>query len=131
MPELLFQPLDAGVNQIGVSDCVVNSVASLPAALQPSLLANVSIVGGCGRIPGFKDRLARDVRAAASTAYAEVNVVMDDAPELQAWHGGSALAKTAVFADSMVVTKAQWHEEGHELCKARFLAAQTKLASAV
>jgi len=131
VPELLFQPSDGGVHQIGVSDCVVNSVASLPPTVQPSLLANISIVGGCGRLPGFKERLTREVRAAASTAYADVNVVMDDAPELQAWHGGSALAKTAAFADSMVVTKAQWHEEGHELCKARFLAAQTKFAEAV
>ena len=131
VPELLFQPSDAGVHQVGVSDCVVGSVAALPAAVQPSLLANVSIVGGCGRIPGFKDRLAREVRAGASTVYAEVNVLMDEAPELQAWHGGSMLAKTAAFSDSMVVTRAEYNEEGHELCKARFLEAQTKLAEAV
>lgn len=130
VPELLFNPADVGIQQVGVSDCIVSSVGSLPATVQPSILANTNIVGGCGRIPGFKDRLADETRAAAASVYADVNVWMEEAPELQAWHGGAMLAKTEAFK-SMVVTKAQYNEDGHDLCKARFAEAQTKFAEAV
>jgi actin-related protein 6 len=131
VPELLFSPADAGVQQCGVSECIASSMQALPPAVHPSLFANVNIVGGSGRFPGFKERLEREVRAAAPTAFTEVHTNMSPAPELQAWEGGVLLAQTAAFASKMRVTKAEWHEDGHELCKHRYLQAQAAFAEAV
>jgi actin-related protein 6 len=131
VPELLFSPSDAGVQQCGVSECISSSLQSLPSAVHPSLLANVNIVGGSARFAGFRERLAREVRAAAPDAFVEVHTNMSAAPELQAWHGGVLLAQTEAFATKMRVTRAEWNEDGHDLCKHRFLQAQAAFAEAV
>jgi hypothetical protein len=56
VPELLFHPVDAGIDQQGVAGCVADAVAAVPSIAQPSLLANVRLVGGTGRFRGFRVR---------------------------------------------------------------------------
>jgi actin-related protein 6 len=63
VPELLFNPSDIGMSQAGLPEVVVQSLSSLPAGLWPVLLANVIVVGGNAKTPGFVERLQDELRA--------------------------------------------------------------------
>ena len=63
VPELLFNPSDIGMSQAGLPEVVVQSLSTLPASLWPVLLANVIVVGGNAKIPGFVERLQSELRA--------------------------------------------------------------------
>jgi actin-related protein len=43
VPELLFRPIDIGLNQAGLAEVVMQSLEGLPASLQSLLLANVLV----------------------------------------------------------------------------------------
>ena len=57
-PELFFHPKDVGVNQPGLAETVMRSLAKVPTGLWQILLANVYVVGGSALLPGFVDRLS-------------------------------------------------------------------------
>lgn len=57
VPELLFSPTDVGMKQAGLPEMIMQSLASLPGAIWPVMLANVVLVGGNANIKGFKERL--------------------------------------------------------------------------
>jgi actin-related protein 6 len=57
VPELLFNPADVGLKQAGIHEIVMQSLSKLPPGLWPVMLANVFVVGGNCRIPGFMERL--------------------------------------------------------------------------
>lgn len=77
MPELLFHPSDVGVSQMGVVEAAVDAVNACPPETQPHLYANVLLVGGCARFPGFRERLYRDLRSNAPQEF-DVNVYLPD-----------------------------------------------------
>lgn len=63
VPELLFNPSDIGMTQAGLPEVIVQSLSALPMSLWPGMLANVIVVGGNAKIPGFVKRLETELRA--------------------------------------------------------------------
>lgn len=67
VPELLFSPMDAGIHQLGVAECITSAIfrrgllREVP-LLRPALLARVHLMGGLSRTPGFRDRLNDELR---------------------------------------------------------------------
>ena len=57
VPELLFNPSDAGMKEAGLPETVMQSLSSLPPGLWPAMLSNVLIVGGNAKLAGFVERL--------------------------------------------------------------------------
>lgn len=57
VPELLFNPMDVGMQHIGLPQLILHCINLLPDGLRPSMLANILIVGGNARFPGFIERL--------------------------------------------------------------------------
>ena len=57
VPELLFSPSDIGMKEAGLPELVMQSLAAVPDALWPAMLANVVAVGGNATIPGLIERL--------------------------------------------------------------------------
>ncbi len=57
VPELLFNPGDVGMKQAGIHEIVMQSLSKLPPGLWPVMLANILVVGGNAKIPGFMERL--------------------------------------------------------------------------
>lgn len=57
VPEILFNPQDVGMQQLGVPEMIMQSLSVLPTGLHPAFLANVLVVGGNSLIPGFIERL--------------------------------------------------------------------------
>lgn len=61
VPEVIFRPDDIGLDQAGLAQAVVQSIALLPQDLQGMFWANIGLVGGNIRLLGFKDRLSVDL----------------------------------------------------------------------
>lgn len=73
VPEIIFRPddigiyspslafpshLNPGLNQLGLAGTVAASIALLPEDLQPMFWANITLIGGNTKFPGFRDRLS-------------------------------------------------------------------------
>lgn len=67
VPELLFNPGDIGMKQDGIPDMILRSLSVLPAGLHAAFLANVLVVGGNAKLPGFMDRLETELRQITSS----------------------------------------------------------------
>jgi len=48
---------------------IAHSIASLPTDLQGIFWANIGLIGGSVKFPGFRDRLQQDLRALAPVEY--------------------------------------------------------------
>ncbi|CAM9586732.1 unnamed protein product [Ectocarpus fasciculatus] len=86
IPEVLFNPSNIGLRQMGLSEAVATCIARCPAALRPQFYANVLLTGGNCAIPNLRERLYRDLRASAPI-HCEVNVILPEEPMLHAWRG--------------------------------------------
>ena len=75
---------------------------------------------GSSRFENLEERLRRELRSLVP-GDTEIGLRTAADPILAAWKGGSAFAASEAY-DSQVVTRAQYAEEGHALCRRRFLA---------
>lgn len=118
VPEILFHPSDIGIQQMGLSECIVSVIESCPTLTQPHLYENIVLTGGCCEFPGMKERVESDVRSLAPDEFL-VRVVLPQNPITYAWEGGKLMTKDPEFY-SYVVTKEEYEEEGLDLCYERF-----------
>lgn len=51
-----------GLDQSGLPEAIAHSIALLPSELQGMFWANVALVGGNAKTPGFAQRLTRELR---------------------------------------------------------------------
>lgn len=75
VPELLFHPLDVGVQQMGVAEAITMVIEGFPEPLRPHFYDNIVLIGGSAGFPGFKERILQDVRKNASIYY-DTNVFL-------------------------------------------------------
>ena len=122
VPEVLFRPSDIGIEQAGVAECVVQAAEACLPDLREALYSNVVVTGGSALFPNFEERLRRELRALVPSDI-DVGLASAADPLLCAWRGGSLFAASDAYP-SQVVTRAQYHEEGHAICRRRFLAQQ-------
>ena len=111
--ELLFTPSDIGSRQPGLAETIMQSLSTLPAALQVAFLGNILVVGGCVRLRGFKERLQQEMRMLAPTEVV-VRVRGMKEPVVSTWLGGVGLAAEGNRARlrEMSVTKEEYNEFG-------------------
>ncbi|KAG0213324.1 Actin- protein 6 [Mortierella sp. GBA30] len=122
VPEILFNPSDIGMDQAGIPEAIVDAVSSCDEEIQGMLYANVVLVGGNAKLPGFKKRVAHDLRQLVPSEY-EVRVGTDKDPLGYAWKGAKRLASMDEFASEFknrIVTRAEYLETGSALCESRF-----------
>lgn len=65
IPEILFHPNDIGIPQMGIPEAIVHSINMCAEETRPHLFNNIIVTGGNGCLPGFEERLAKEVRALA------------------------------------------------------------------
>ncbi|KAF8991905.1 hypothetical protein BGZ52_013020, partial [Haplosporangium bisporale] len=65
VPEILFNPSDIGMDQAGISEAIVDAISSCDE------------VGGNARLPGYKKRIAHDLRQLTPSEY-EIRVGIDN-----------------------------------------------------
>ncbi|KAF9299646.1 Actin- protein 6 [Mortierella antarctica] len=124
VPEILFNPSDIGMDQAGISEAIVDAISFCDEEIQGMLYANVVLVGGNARLPGYKKRIAHDLRQLAPSEY-EIRVGIDNDPLGFAWQGGQRFASMDEFSSDFknrLVTRAEYLETGSALCESRFRA---------
>ncbi|KAH8360699.1 hypothetical protein KR200_011270, partial [Drosophila serrata] len=110
VPELLFNPSDIGVQQVGIPEAVADCLKACPWEAHRELLLNILIVGGSAQFPGFLPRLKRDLRALVPCDL-EVSLICPEDPVRYAWYGGKEVATSPNF-DEFVYTREDYEEYG-------------------
>lgn len=111
VPEIIFSPSDIGSPQSGLAESIMQSLSTLPPLIQASLLPNILLVGGNAKIPGFRERLEREVRALAA-AECLVRVRCMEDPVKSTWLGGARMSWNAGAMREKAVTKHDYEEYG-------------------
>ncbi|KDR12327.1 actin-related protein 6 [Zootermopsis nevadensis] len=118
VPEILFQPSDLGISQMGIPEAICHSISVCPAEAQSHLFANILLTGGCTLFPGFRERVEAEVRSRAPD-HVDVRVTLPANPVTYAWQGGASLQQDPEFFN-MTVSREEYEEEGHNLCFEKF-----------
>ncbi|EME41639.1 hypothetical protein DOTSEDRAFT_90432 [Dothistroma septosporum NZE10] len=119
VPEVVFTPSDIGMQQEGIAGTIMQSLAALPEGLWQSFLANILVVGGTSKLPGFVERLEADLRSKIDDSYL-VRVARAEDPLKNVWLGGAQIAQNEDLLKSLVVTKAEYFEHGDLWTRRRF-----------
>ena len=119
VPEVLFQPAIAGLDQAGAieiaADILGPRLAGQPAAARDAVLRDVFLTGGNTRFRGFRERLETELRAVLpGEAVVGVRAAAD--PLLDAWKGAAEWAREGGAAKA-AVTRAEYQEKGSEYLK--------------
>ncbi|KNC54693.1 actin family protein [Thecamonas trahens ATCC 50062] len=122
VPELLFHPSDAGLDECGVHELIADAVAATPQLMRIPLYNNIIAVGGSTLFPGFLPRLEADLRPLVEASY---DLTLHRPPPQEsaidhAWHAASRFAASPAFSDH-IVTQAQFAEEGFSRIESFFL----------
>lgn len=140
VPECVFQPSIAGVDQAGLVDIVgelVNGGFGMGTGGSEAdgaslLLRDIFLTGGNTLFAGFEDRLAQELRAVLP-ADAELKIRGARDPIGDAWRGAAMWAREQQDAaggagagvrggkGSLFVSKEEWAEKGGEYLKARLI----------
>ena len=119
VPELVFTPSDIGMQQEGLPGTILQSVYSLPHGLWQPFLANILVVGGSSKFPGFMERLESELRSRVSEELL-VRAVRAKDPIKNMWLGGARLAQNEEVLRDLVVTRAEYLEHGDVWTRRRF-----------
>lgn len=111
VPELLFNPGDIGIQQVGLPAAIMESLGVLPEALRVGMLANIVVVGGNSLISGFTERLESELRTLVPSSYL-LNVVRADDPVKHTWLGAARFASRPDLMKGVLVDKAEYDEKG-------------------
>ena len=109
-PECLFKPYLAGVDSTGLHDKVYHSITKCPADLQKALYSNVVLSGATTLLPGFADRLQKEIKSLVAQD-TTVKLIAPPERRISAWIGGSILASLSTFGQ-MWITKNEYDENG-------------------
>lgn len=119
VPEILFHPSDIGIQEMGIPEAITHAIEQLPLEMQPHCYMNILLTGGNSLFPGMKERVFSEVRALAPFDV-DVAVHCPSRPVAHAWEGGAALSRTDLFLNKMCVTKAEYEENGKNICREKF-----------
>ncbi|KAF7728358.1 Actin- protein 6 [Apophysomyces ossiformis] len=130
IPEILMHPSDIGLQQAGIPEAIVESVDACDAELRGLLFANVVLVGGSAKFPGYQERIAdgwvserseKDLRQLVPSEY-EIRVAIPPDPVGYAWTGGQRLVSLSTKTDlqKKFVHRKDYMEYGSEICRRKF-----------
>jgi len=103
-PEALFQPSLLGLETPGIHNIVHNSIMKCDLDLRRFLFGNIVLSGGTTMLPGFVDRLLKELQASVPSSV-KVRTVTPPATKHLAWLGGSILASLSSFPNIWVSRK--------------------------
>ena len=117
VPEVVFQPAIAGVDQAGIveiaEDIVMQRLSGHDA--RDAILKDVYLTGGYALFQGFEERLQRELRAVLP-ADVQLGVRRAKDPVLDAWKGAAKWAGTSASRQAFV-TRDEYREMGPDYVK--------------
>ena len=120
VPEVVFQPAIAGVDQAGLVEIIEGIVMSRfsDTDQQKALLQDVFLTGGNTMFSSFEDRLKRELAASTPSEF-DVKVRKASNPILDAWKGAASWWSNgdASEREAASITRAEYQEKGSEYLK--------------
>lgn len=116
--ELLFNPSVNHITSDGIVDIICKSIEKAPRSYHEDLYGNICVFGGCSMLPGFRERIEREIKAKVP-ASTNVKIVAGDDRKYGTWIGGSILGSLANFMES-AVTREQYEESGPQIIHQKF-----------
>ena len=107
------------MQQEGLPGTILQCLHSLPKDLWQAFLANIVVVGGSSKFPGFMERLEAELRKLVSEEYV-VRIARAADPVKNVWLGGARLAQNADVLKDLVVTRQEYLEHGDVWTRRRF-----------
>eukprot|EP00210_Caulerpa_lentillifera_P004353 g4151.t1 len=107
VPEVLFNPMDIGLNQAGLPEVICQSIQQTPSFFWPLLYSNIILIGGVAQCPGFADRLRTELRKQVDQ-FLDVVILEPTNPVTEAWKGGSLLGNSSHGKQMLVSRQHLW-----------------------
>lgn len=73
IPEILFNPSDVGIREMGIPECIIDSVKACEEEVWPHLLSNIVLTGGNSKFPGFQERIFKELRSLSPDEF-QINI---------------------------------------------------------
>lgn len=117
-PEVLFQPRLAGKQFGGIHELVHGAIQRCDADMRSKLWNNIVLSGGTSMLPGFVERISKELTLSAPSAVM-LKVVAPPDRMASAWIGGSMLSSMSCF-EQMCISSKDFDEMGpsivHQKC---------------
>eukprot|EP00526_Cylindrotheca_closterium_P030236 CAMPEP_0113604156 /NCGR_PEP_ID=MMETSP0017_2-20120614/1650_1 /TAXON_ID=2856 /ORGANISM="Cylindrotheca closterium" /LENGTH=165 /DNA_ID=CAMNT_0000512573 /DNA_START=83 /DNA_END=580 /DNA_ORIENTATION=- /assembly_acc=CAM_ASM_000147 len=111
LPEVLFQPELADLEEDSVVDATFGAIMKCDEYMQKEMLSNIVLSGGCTMFPGFSERLTKELTSLAPTSF-EVNILaLPEQENHTAWVGASVVASLDEF-QNMWISREEYHNKG-------------------
>ncbi|KAK0202130.1 actin family [Desarmillaria ectypa] len=124
VPEIIFRPDDIGLDQLGLAGTIAASIALLPEDLQPMFWANIALIGGNTKFPGFRHRLLADLRPLAPVEW-DVKVYECADPITAPYDAATHLVASPAYKNC-VVTRTEYLESGSNATRRKWSAGTSK-----
>lgn len=108
--EVLFQPSIIGCGQGGIIDTIEFILKKYDSKTSNDLSENVFLTGGPTKLPGFKQRVYRELRELRPLE-TKINIKLSNSPLLDSWFGARQFANRAGF-HRFLLTPALYAEYG-------------------
>ncbi|THU92450.1 actin-like protein ARP6 [Dendrothele bispora CBS 962.96] len=110
VPEIIFRPDDIGLDQSGLAATISVSISLLPEDLQGMFWANIGLIGGNCKFPGFRKRLLSELQSLVPEDN-EIVIYECNDPITEAYHSALSFATGPHFS-GRTVTRAEYQESG-------------------
>ncbi|KAF6808753.1 actin, partial [Colletotrichum sojae] len=112
--EAMFDHGIVGLDEGEFTSCAGSTVSRCDATLRETLYGNILLAGENSLIPGFGERLKKELEGWDSTTKKMVNTISPRNRMYSAWAGGSILSELSTFG-SMCISRAEYDESGPEI----------------
>jgi len=108
--EIMFKPQQINGNTLGLPALINDSINKCDKDLKIDLYNNVVLSGGNSMLPGYKERIEKDLmKHIPDDAKSELNIICDSQRKYASWIGGSMLASLGTFSN-LVINKNDYQE---------------------
>lgn len=110
-PEIMYRPREIGRREPPLHEKIYDVIRSCEITIKPKLVRNIILSGGNTLIPGFKERLQKELEEALPSKMREklsISEIPD--PNIAVWRGGAITASSKIF-DKLKTTKLEWRKK--------------------
>ncbi|GAA93379.1 uncharacterized protein L969DRAFT_19049 [Mixia osmundae IAM 14324] len=112
-------PTPAPGESVSIPHMIINAVNACDADVMPQLLLNIVVVGGTTSMPGFTDRLQREMESLSGSLKVKIHAPGNSVERKYAsWLGGSILASLGTF-HQLWISAAEYKEQGKTIINKR------------
>lgn len=118
--EVLFQPCLVGEQHFTIAEEAARAIYQSDPTIRRDLCSNVTLVGGTSLLPGFAERMTRELTsaAAADTRLERLRVNAHLDRQYASWLGGAVVATSSSFG-ALMISRAEYDECGPSIAHSK------------